>query len=501
MVSATSCNDYLDTPPSKSSGVEISTAEELMALLSYNNYSEQIYDRNAASIVCGDCFDLSKEYYDGGLSTLSNSAENYQLACWDMKYTQNTNENVSMWTDNYRSIYLANLVLSNVDDVEGTKEEKDLVAQKAHMVRAYNFFDLAQYYCMPYGERTLNEPGLPIKRTTGYDEPYTRASLADTYDFIEQDILEAVKITEPLFSDGERKSWRETGATANSLAARFYLAKGDYQKALEYAEKALQFGDDIADFNDTSNLSQTISLSLGDFSMVFVPTWWSPTESSEKYTGTMDRSYYWKQNSYLLNNIWGIPSEKLLAAFNHQYDLRYRYFIISNFQKIYFLGLYALDFTTDVPGYGTFNMMYPTAPNVAEMMLTKAECLARLDRTSEAVAELNNFRRYRFASNTPSEILNVSAQSSREAIDLALKERMLEFPFTVRWNDIRRCNFNNDPADDVVIKRDFYKVGEYSVDTSSTATYVLDSNSRGYAVAIPNADIVSSNGEIQQNEY
>ena len=84
---------------------------------------------------------------------------------------------------------------------------------------------------------------------------------------------------------------------------------------------------------------------------------------------------------------------------------------------------------------------------------------------------------------------------------LVMEERMREFPFTLRWNDIRRCNFNTDPNDDVTITRNFYNIDQYSVDTGNIKTYTLTPQSRRYAVAIPNADIIAGNGDIEQNKY
>ena len=41
-----------------------------------------------------------------------------------MPYTSNTNVLTSMWATNFESIYLANLILSSVDEVSGSEEAK-----------------------------------------------------------------------------------------------------------------------------------------------------------------------------------------------------------------------------------------------------------------------------------------------------------------------------------------------------------------------------------------
>ena len=57
------------------------------------------------------------------------------------------------------------------------------------------------------------------------------------------------------------------------------------------------------------------------------------------------------------------------------------------------------------------------------------------------------------------------------------------------------------PNDDVTITRNFYNIDQYSVDTGNIKTYTLTPQSRRYAVAIPNADIIAGNGDIEQNKY
>lgn len=59
-----------------------------------------------------------------------------------MPYTSNTNVLTSMWATNFESIYLANLILSSVDEVSGSEEAKANVKYKAHFLRAYNYLEL-----------------------------------------------------------------------------------------------------------------------------------------------------------------------------------------------------------------------------------------------------------------------------------------------------------------------------------------------------------------------
>lgn len=502
-----SCDKYLDEAPTKSNGTTITTVDELSALLNSGHMSMDgtgTIEYNMAAILSSDAFGITRDSYNAGLSFMSSASTPYQFACWQMGLTENINEKVCLWNGCYANIYTANLVLSSVDAVTGSQADKEAVAQRAHIVRAYNYLDLVQYYCMPYGESTKNELGLPLKRTTNYEEDFSRASLQETYDFIEQDIIEGLKLKEPLMKDGVRQDWTETGALANALAARFYLLCGKYDLAQKYAEDALAYGDDLMDFNAGDELSMDIKESINweTFEIIkeMTPSWRVASTSGDNIA-KLDRAYYLRKNYYLGDYYyWAVPSEKLLNAYNKDYDLRYYYFVTPAGQKVYYFGMYSTLFMADVPGYFTFDSQFSNAPNVAEMHLIKAEAQARQGNVQGAMTTLNAFRAKRIMKSAPADIINLAASSKEEAVACVLNERFLEFPFSLRWYDIRRVNFNEDASDDITVTREFYDMNEYSV-SSDKKTFTLAPNSRNYAVAIPSAEIGAGNGKILQNQY
>lgn len=499
----TACNDYLDEAPTKSNGTTIETVEQLSALMNNYHFNKAI-EYNMVAILSSDAYAVDTTYYNKGLKFLGTASEPYQYACWQMQHTANVNEKVCLWNQDYERIYTANLVLSTVNDVEGSQAEKEVAAQRAHLIRAYNNLDLVQYYCLPYGENTKASLGLPLKATTHYDENVQRASLQETYDFIEKDILEAVKLQEPLMKGNVRQDWTETGALANAVAARFYLLTEQYDKAQKYAEAALSFGDDLMDYNAGDELKMDIKQSID----------WTTLQITEERTSSfyaastsndniakLDRAYYLRKNYYLGDSrYWGIPSATLLNAYNKQYDQRYIHFIEPKGQTKYYFGMYASQFLVDVPAYFTFDSQYSNAPNVAEMHLIIAEAQARQGKVADAMNTLNAFRAKRISNKAPADVINLCATSAQEAVKCVLDERLREFPFSLRWYDIRRVNFNSDPNDDITVTRTFYDMNEYSVLTAKK-TYTLNADIHNYAVAIPNAEISAGNGQILQNNY
>lgn len=156
---------------------------------------------------------------------------------------------------------------------------------------------------------------------------------------------------------------------------------------------------------------------------------------------------------------------------------------------------------TDYPGYMFFFDKLPSGPTVAEMLLVKAECQARLGQWGEGITTANRLRAVRMDSNADLSIINLSASNQDDAIAKILEERRRELPFTHRFSDIRRFNYNDYPADDVVISRNFYPVSTVIEASKGLTTIVLDKKSRKYARPLPQQDINLTLGAMKQNTY
>ena len=102
----------------------------------------------------------------------------------------------------------------------------------------------------------------------------------------------------------------------------------------------------------------------------------------------------------------------------------------------------------------------------------------------------------------PGSWVNLNAANQADAIKLVLQERRRQMPFSIRWSDIRRFNTNSDPSDDVIITKTFYPVNlTGAVIGSPVQTITIPTNSRKYALPLPYADILSSQGQLEQNKY
>jgi starch-binding outer membrane protein, SusD/RagB family len=493
-----SCNDYLDEMPSKSGGIPITKIDQLNGLLSNMSYLES--ERNDFAIYASDSHEVTPDLYDADPSLFTPINLSYNL--WEVQNAETDPDNLALWSDEFKKVFTANIILLAVGDVAGTQEEKDQIRAEAHLIRAYSYLTLANIYCLPYCEKNKLEPGLPIKRSTSYEENIARASLEDTYSFIEENIKEALKVKT---SAKDNRKWRGNIAAANGLAARFYLTKGNYEQALQYANAALDDYSELVNYNtDMSTVSYDVTINGSTenpqvVTVTFPYTYNYNIYSSWDLLANYKGSYYYRR---LFNYYeWFVPSAKLLSLYDKDYDLRYKYNIVQNFS--YYKGM--ADPAYSYPSYIDFSYCSLSGPSSAEMLLIKAECIARnssLGSIADAMIAVNTLRAMRFSSSAPSDVVNLTASTNEEAVKLILDERQREMPFTQRWFDIRRCNSNSDSFDDITLVKSFYPVQQTAVlKYDPIKEYRIDPNSRRYAAPIPSNELIASRGAIKQNTY
>ncbi len=490
-----SCNDFLDQKPNKNSSLVPTTADQLDYLL--NSYGNFYSEPNRTIIHSSDDYGLLPELYNAKSSIYVIAS--VEFATWDIPNLPfDTRE--TFWSGEYKKIFTANMVLNNLPNVSGSAAQKERLTQESHFIRAYSLWTLAQTYCLPYTDANKNEMGLVLKKSTSFEEPVARETLQKTYEMIESDLTEALKLNTKLEKvNNKYKSWRASKAAVNAFAARYYLNRNDYTKALSYAEVALGEHNAMMDYNVDMRYSNIISnVTVGGQPVrVYYPY---THDNQTDMTDMME----WKEFYYfrMINHgsWWYIPSRELLSLYDQNYDLRYKYHMVKNYS--YDRGLTKPAY--EYPGYVFFfKDRIPSGPTVAEMLLIKAECLARQNKVTEAMAAVNQLRAKRMDNKAPSNIINLSAASKDEALTKILQERRREMPFSQRWYDIRRLNNNEISSDDVPdLTRNFYGYTNSAINPASgVITYTLPKNSRRFAAPIPNTEIQSSNGIIIQNTY
>lgn len=481
---ATGCEKFLKEEPKKQTSIQ--TADQLEALI--NNATVFAYDgnngTNGSAGYSTDDTEIPTDAYKANPSGKWTVDNLYY-------YTFKTDEIIGLssdpvWNGEYKKIFTANLILENLPKVTGDESLKSELRADAYLIRAYAYWVLVNHFCLPYTDANKDVPemGLPLKKTTDYEEPFTRATIQETYDMILADLQEAKKTTHDDVNPTMR--WRVSKKGVEAFLSRYYLFLGKYDESLIHTNAALE----------SSNVS------LLDWHTVVAGTpqnYTNPTATianSEFYGYTAAQYLNWKEFYFprfsYQSGQWLIPSTQLRSLYNQTNDLRFKWLMLPNSNRRFTItshNLYRYAFFSD-------GRYIPTGPSLAEMLLNKAEVLARKGDAAGAMTEVNKLRLTRMTTPDP-----LSATSAADALNKVLQERRRELPFSFRWYDIRRFSVNSEPADDVTVTHTFFKVNAGSVDTTVVQTYTLAPGSKRYAAPINGVEIMASKNEIKQNQY
>ncbi|TKC06202.1 RagB/SusD family nutrient uptake outer membrane protein [Pedobacter frigoris] len=348
------------------------------------------------------------------------------------------------WGNAYKRVLNANVVLTGIEKIkilEYEQQDWNNVKGSALFFRAFDFFNLAQEYCVAYNSTSANvDLGLPLRLDYDVNIKLKRSSLQQTYDRIVADLEAAAGLlgTKPLFKT------RPSKEAAYALLARTYLSMENYERAGHYANLALQIQAELVDY---SKLNANASFPIARFNaeVIFHSTF-----------------YYGIFNPSRMNVVPELFNE----------------YVAADCRKTVFFGPTGLNFKGSYNG--DRSLFGGLATN--EMYLIRAEANARANILTAALTDLNTLRRNRWKGIYTD--LNSTDQSV--VLDYVVKERRRELLFRgVRWSDLRRLN----------------KYSKFAVTLSRTingTTYTLQPNDKRYVFPIDEEEIHLSGSE--QNE-
>lgn len=359
------------------------------------------------------------------------------------------------WQYTYQKVVYSNIVLEGLNKlaVDAVQEpEKKRLIGSALFFRAYAFYDLAQLFAPVYQTTTAaSDPGIPLRVSSDVNAPVTRASIAETYHQILEDLAKAVE----LLPANTGYLTRPSKAAAQGLLARVYLTMGDYPSALSNANQALQFNAPLLDFN-TVNATATIAF----------PAFQNAIPEILFYATSL--------------------SFGMLSYSNQKTDtLLYRSYAVNDLRRTVFYkdnGVKGIAFKGSYTGTITPSKFSGIATN--ELWLIRAEAHARLQQTSEALSDLNTLLVKRWKKGT---FLPVTATGPDDALAKIIAERRKELPFSgnLRWEDIRRLN--KEPAFAITLQR-----------MLNGQLYTLEPGDKRFVLPIPDIEIQLSG--IAQNQ-
>ncbi len=447
----TSCSDYLDNVPK---GEKIPTTLSDFTELMADEYTNHREDITQATILLNDRY-------------VSPSYQSY-YPLWKANYLWDTNidrvkENKSDETtyyNGYAGISTANLILENVSSVtDATDAEKKVAIAQARFLRASRYLTLVNYYSKPYNTSTAStDGGVPVITSADVGAAYQQESVQQVYDFILSDLTSAVTdlpetSTNVLYANK---------AAGYALLARTYLNMGDYSKALDAANEALQRNDSLFDWVAYYNQYSSVITAENSYQSIPSPMNHSWCENyyfchgSASYSGSESQVNVWRGSKF--------------EAGDAQFACRWKLRTVGS--DTYYYPLLR----------GFFNKGGLTT---TEVWLIKAECLARTGDISGAMAIVNKVRAKRIL---PSEYKDLTASTATEAVKAVMKVKENALIQTiVPFMDHRRLNLDSNYA-------------ETFTKTEGGTTYTLTPDSYMWVMPFPQGAIENpGNGTITQN--
>ena len=480
-VALTSCGDYLDKQPSSSSYTPITEATQLVALTDYPSYANET---NGPHTSTTDDNGLSMALLDA-YPTLYNLGQ-YTAFYVDGMAGQTPD---LFWSGEYKKIYTANTVIAYAPQVEDQATARIALAN-AYFMRAWAFFTMAQYYCRPYCEANKEELGLPLRMGTDFEENLGRATLEETFNQILDDLKKAEENVVQDAVDPDQR-WRASKCAINAFYSRLYMYMGDYQKALDYTNKALAGAPKLFDYNE---FKEGRSVTYAASEVLGLPEqtlYYRETNNWSAVNYLYFQEYIYTRFSYNPNQ-WFVPSESLKAIYDQENDLRFKWFFIPHSNRRFNCSYD--EYRYDPIGDGAYAFSGLGTP---ELLLNKAEAEIRLGQWQNALSQLDDLRKHRYATGTWTPL---TANSQQEALKKVLEERRRELPFVIRMMDMKRFSVNETPDDDVVLDFDFYEMTQ-SGHTDKVIHVHVAGNDKLMALPISDVEINASHGMIQQNPY
>ncbi|MBV7533027.1 RagB/SusD family nutrient uptake outer membrane protein [Chitinophaga sp. sic0106] len=407
-----SCEKFLGVRPDTNK-VDLYKASDLAEILNNSNLGEPNF--LLADLISDEVMIPEKLVKEVNPNSYFSRGYLWAPTVWDLADTD------PMYGNAYKWILQMNIVLTYVDQATGdTAGQKMILGAQAKINRAYYYFQLLNLYGPAYqASSATSDLAVPMILAPDASLKPARATVQVVYEQIKKDLQEAANTA--ALPDFGQDLLHPGKAAAYALLAKTYLYASDYGAALEAANKALAIRSTLVDYN-TWDFWSSVNPLAGIINKPLVLKDFTSNPEVLMAKVCIDLNYFslFKATPFM--------SDDLQSLF-HAKDLRLLY------------GFYKIGTNTRYSylPYGTNGMQFNYTTGVPEMMLIKAECLARNNDGSGAVALLNTLRQKRFK---PADYTAIAYTNNADALKSVLDERRRELCLHggIRLSDLKRLN-------------------------------------------------------------
>ncbi|OXB03360.1 starch-binding protein [Flavobacterium plurextorum] len=370
------------------------------------------------------------------------------------------NSTTNTYYTSYAGISSFNIIIENVlNATESTEEQRKMVWAQAKVLRSMSYYCLVNYYADTYQIYTASlKLAVPLITSAKVNAPSRQVSIQEMYDFILNDITEAV----PYLPKVSQTPLHPNLGTAYAFYSRIYLQMNNYPKALKYADLALE---------ENNKLYDWITFYESYKEIIDKPSSYIKNPSPMGYYYNENYNFRHGTNSVDLTE-YEIPCERAKKFENGDARFLARWKQRTVAGETYYASILS----------GMFNYGGITT---TEVYLVKAECLARTNQIDSALGILNKIRKTRIL---PSYYKDFATSDRTAAVKAIIKLKNNELILTlIPFADARRLNAEG------IYKNTLTKI----VDGQ---TYTLTSNSHLWTMPFPFTAVQNpGNGTLTQN--
>lgn len=458
--SMASCDDKLDQVPFD----EFGTENAYVTAADFDNAVRGVYSTLTRGALyggsdAGGMLDMPDVLSDN--VTLAQAGRQSRATLHNFRYSPAAPALEGMYFDAYTLIFRANTLLEKAENFEG--ESKVNVVAEAKALRALAYFDLVTFFGkIPTQSGDANGSlGVPYTTSTDPNQVPPRETVGFVYDKIVADLKDAAANINDVNGDG-----RMGKNAVNTLLSRVYLYMGQWQNALDAANKVTTAVAPRADVPGVWKDQNQSGL------LFYIPV---APPNLDNTVGVM-----WSQGPLTSIRPEYVVSYELYQKFSDD-DIRKEAYTAQGSKDGFDYNVIAkyLDREDGSPA-GELDIKILRA---AEAKLNKAEALFNLGRETEARTALDEVRTKRYTTPPNGETGN----ALRDAIRL---ERRLEFAFeSQRFFDLKRWGLSVDRE----------SFGDLA-DGSGTASDVLNLEAGNFKFQLPLAQgALDLNPNLTQN--
>lgn len=460
------CKKFTDIQP-KGKNL-LSTVSDLELLLNFNFHStgnasesQLLYAGSTAfrfleaNILVNDLY----PYPDNSLSLISSPSKGltYALLTYDESIDR---KSLAVSDIKYEKMYfiisaICNIVLERADNASGDRQKANQLKAEAFVLRAWFHYLLVNLYSKAYDPATAGtDGGIPYVKDTDIETPNPKSTVAEVYQNILADLDAAFQLNSlpaiPINNERVGKGF------AYGVQAKVLLSMRNYAGALQAADAGLAINSAIEDHRN------------------FLPPVGNRT-INRKSIDAPDNFFYASITTThpfdqipsleLLNNIY--EPGNIIRDSTPTYNVA-RGPAISGIAgtKTFFSATYAVN----TAGITTM-----------DLYLTRAECLARTSRVSEAMTIINFIRERRIKPYVP-----LTATAEAQAMTHLMRTARIEYLFTPK-NYLNMKRWNTEPAYQQTISK-----------TINGVTYQLKPDSKLWIFPFPQSG-TNYNPHLTQN--